>query len=237
MEDLLNRRVPSVKLPGVPLSDSVDFLRDITRANLYVDWKALELAGVTENTRITVFATNLPLREAFQRILDCTGSHALEIHVMHGMIVVSTTLNFADRKAQKGPYLAELSDATETAAVLDRPLPSVQLPSVRFADAIDFLRDITGNVFLVKWDKLKAAGIDKNNPVSLTGQDIPISCVLYFILDQAGEGKLGYVTEPTDGMGWDKKLRRMAPRKVELITISTIDDLVASKAKPTTRPN
>jgi len=160
----------------------------------------------------------------------------LEIQVMHGTIVVSTKLNFADRKAQKDPYLTELSDAAQAAEALDRNLPSVQLPSVPFAEAIDFIRDITGNKILVRWDKLKAAGIDRNHPVTVMLHDARVSDVLYFILDQAGEGKLGYVTEPTDGMGWDRKLKRMVPQKVELITICTIDDLVASRTAATTRP-
>ena len=236
MEAQLDRHLPSVQLPGVALSDCIDFLRDVTGANVYVDWNAIELAGITKDTRVTVTATDIPVRQAFQKVLESTGSNSLEIHVMHGAIVVSTKLNFADRKAQRGPYLAEFSDAAQAAEALDRNLPSVQLPSVAFAEAIDFIRDITGNKFHVRWDKLMAAGIDRNHPVAVMLHDVRVSDVLYFLLDQAGEGKLGYVTEPTDGMGWDRKLKRMVPQKVELITISTIDDLVASKTAATTRP-
>jgi hypothetical protein len=216
----------------------MDFIRDITNANVYVDWKAIELAGVTENTRTTLLATNIPLRQAFKKILESTGSHALEIHVMHGAIVVSTILSFADRKAQKGPYLAELSDPTLAAAMWDTRLPSVQLPpTTKFADAVDFLRDITGDDILVDWNKLKAAGIDRNNTVSLVLHDVRVSSVLYFILDQAGDGKLGYVTELAQEMRYDKTLKMRVSKRVGLITISTIDDLVASKTEPTTRPN
>ncbi|MGA2443701.1 MAG: hypothetical protein ABSH08_22330, partial [Tepidisphaeraceae bacterium] len=43
LESLLDRRLPSVQLAGVKLSDSLDFVRDVTGTNIYVDWKAVEL--------------------------------------------------------------------------------------------------------------------------------------------------------------------------------------------------
>jgi hypothetical protein len=89
----------------------------------------------------------------------------------------------------------------------------------------------------VQWDKLKAAGIDRNDPVTVTLHHARVSDVLYFLLDQAGDGKLGYVTEPEVAMRYDKIPKMRVPKRIELITISTIDDLLASKTKPTTRPN
>jgi hypothetical protein len=237
MEDLLNRHLASVQLPGVALSDSIDFIRDITGANVYVDWKAIALGGVTQNTRVKLRATNISVRQAFEKLLKATGSNALEIRVMHGAIVVSTRLNFADRKAQKGPYLAELSDSSKDAAVLERHIASVQLPQVSLSDGIDFMRDITGVPIEVKWKPLAAAGINMNTQITLTIHDAQVSSVLYFILDQAGDGKLAYVTEPTEIMAYDKTLKKSVPMQTELITISTIDDLEAGKAKPATQPN
>jgi hypothetical protein len=236
VEDLLDRHLPRIGLPGVPLSDSIDYIRAITGANIYVDWQAVGLAGVTKDFRVNVDATNIPLRQAFIRILEGTGSNSLEIQAMHGAIVVSTKLDFADRKAQIGPYLADLSDV-QSAAFLDKRLAQVELPLRPLSDAIDYLRDVTGAQILVKWQVLSAAGIDKNTEVTFAAHNISLSSVLYFILDQAGDGKLGYTAKPCEGMLYDKKLKKHVPASVALITISTIDDLEADKTQSTTRPN
>jgi len=236
IEDLLDRHLPSVQLPGVKLSDAIDFIRDVTGENIYVDWKALERAGVTKHSPVTVSATHITIRETFRTILEGTGSSSLEIYVMRSTIVVSTKLNFADRKTQKGPYLAELSDSRNDAAVLEKHIASVQLPQVSLKDATDLVRDLTGVPINVKWKPLAAAGIDRNTPISLTIHDAEFSSVLYFILDQAGDGKLGYVTEPTEIMAYDRTLKKRVRKQTELITISTIDDLEANHA-PATRPN
>jgi hypothetical protein len=226
-----------VQLAGVKLSDSLDFVRDVTGTNIYVDWKAVELAGVTQTIPVDLAATHIPIREALQKILNGTGSSSLEFHVMRGTIVVSTKLNFADRKAQKDPYLAKLSDFSNDAAVLEKHVASLQLPQISLKDALDFVRDVSGVPIEVKWQSLAAAGIDRNTPISLSLRDAQFSSVLYFILDQAGDGKLGYVTEPTQIMAYDRTLKMRVPKQTELITISTINDLEASKAKPATQPN
>ncbi len=92
-------------------------------------------------------------------------------------------------------------------ALLDHRLPTVQLPQVALADAIDFLRDITSANILVNWKALEADGIDKQTQVSATLHDVKFSKVLDIILQQAGGGKLAYTID--EGV----------------ITISTADEL------------
>src|SRR3982751_5490021 len=46
----LNRLLPEVKFQGQTLKDCIDFLRDISGANLHVNWRALEAAGVGADT-------------------------------------------------------------------------------------------------------------------------------------------------------------------------------------------
>ncbi|MGD0770066.1 MAG: hypothetical protein ABSB42_17920 [Tepidisphaeraceae bacterium] len=93
-------------------------------------------------------------------------------------------------------------------ALLDKRLPSVQLPQVALSDAMDFLRDITGANILVNWKALEAAGIDKQSTqVSVMLHDVKFSKVLDIILQEAGAGKLAYTI---DG---------------GVITISTADEL------------
>jgi hypothetical protein len=241
LEDLkaeaqLNRRLPSVQLPSVPFPDAIDFLRDITGANIYVDWKTVQLAGVDQQTHITVMEQNIVFKNALNEIFKSAGVNSLQAHVIGGVIVISTKLGFADRKNQMGPYLRELSKDAEVAPVLDKVLPRVQLPRVALSDAILFLTDITGADILVKWKKLQEEGIQQNTQVSLTVRDIRFSTVLDFLLDQAGNGKLGYVAEPIE-VKYRDKLQNEKTRKTAMITISTIDDLLDSAKSPTTQPN
>jgi general secretion pathway protein D len=92
-------------------------------------------------------------------------------------------------------------------ALLDHRLPTVQLPQVPLADAIDFLRDITTANILVNWKALEADGIDKQTQVTATLHDVKFSKVLDVILQEAGGGKLAYTID--EGV----------------ITISTADEL------------
>ncbi|MGD0464905.1 MAG: hypothetical protein ABSB74_20665 [Tepidisphaeraceae bacterium] len=93
-------------------------------------------------------------------------------------------------------------------ALLDHRLPSVSLPQVPLADAIDFLRDLTSANILVNWKALEADGIDKQSTqVTVTLHDVKFSKVLDIILKEAGGGKLAYTID--EGV----------------ITISTADEL------------
>jgi len=228
---LLDGRLPKVNLAEVQLSDAIDFVHDITGANIYVDWKAIELAGVTKSVRVEVTATDIPVGEVLKKILKATGSDSLEFRVMQGLIIVSTKLNFADRKSQIGPYLAEFSDPFQPAKMLDRRLPNVQLPGVSLSDALGFVGDVTGLVIDTKWQALAAAGIDQNTEISLNFHDVLFSTLLNLILDQAGNGKLGYITKPA------QIVVRGVPMRAESVTISTIEDLEAGHSRPTTQPN
>jgi hypothetical protein len=66
----LDRKLPEVTFDKVPLGDVIDFLRDVTSANIEVDWKALAAAGVQKNKSLTVRARNLKFSQALRLILD-----------------------------------------------------------------------------------------------------------------------------------------------------------------------
>jgi hypothetical protein len=235
LEHNLNKKLPKVELPAYPLSGAFDFLRDVTALNFYVDWKTLALAGVTPQMRVTVSEQYIPTRQALTEILSATGSDALEFHLVQGAVLVSTKLDFEDRKKRIGPYLRIFSAAAGPARDMNKRLPRVEmpfpstLPAVPFVDAIDWLRDVSNVNILVKWDVLKAAGIPRTAPISLQLQNVRFSTILWLMLDQAGDQKLGYVTEMTEMTFKNHKEKRT------LVIISTVDDLMAAKGA-TTQP-
>ncbi|MGD0139696.1 MAG: hypothetical protein ABSD28_12520 [Tepidisphaeraceae bacterium] len=149
-------------------------------------------------------------REEFDYNLERTLNQVDEAQIPYGDIF---------RFPENWPDISTLRDAEaknsnvskEDQAVqvlLDKRLPSVQLPQVALSDAIDFLRDITGANILVNWKALEAAGIDKQSTqVSVTLRDVKFSKVLDIILQEAGAGKLAYTID--EGV----------------ITVSTADEL------------
>src|SRR5207249_2105153 len=49
----LDRKLPEVKFDAVAFSDSIDWMRDVTGANIFVNWRALEAAGIDKNTPVS----------------------------------------------------------------------------------------------------------------------------------------------------------------------------------------
>ena len=66
----LDRVVPELKFRAVPLSDTIDFLKDISGVPFIVDWDALAKAGVKKTSPVTVDAKNLKFKDAITMILD-----------------------------------------------------------------------------------------------------------------------------------------------------------------------
>lgn len=88
----LNRPLPAVTFDAVGLSDVVDFLRDVSGADIFVNWKALEAAGVQRTTPISVKARNVAFGTALQLILDSAGGPKarLAFEMRNGVITIST---------------------------------------------------------------------------------------------------------------------------------------------------
>jgi hypothetical protein len=55
----LERQIPETPFDGTPLTDVVDYLRDITNANIFVNWRALEAGGIDRNTPVTAKLRNV----------------------------------------------------------------------------------------------------------------------------------------------------------------------------------
>jgi hypothetical protein len=80
--------------------------------------------------------------------------------------------------------------ASEARALLDKRLPAAKLDNVALADAIDFLRDISGVNITVDWKALEAIGISKNAQINLNLHDVSAGKVLSLMLSEAGPGDL-----------------------------------------------
>ncbi len=73
------------------LEKVINFLRDNTGTNIFVNWKALEAAGLDRNTPVSVSLRDVPFSKALTTILASVGGTAnLSYTVDDGVITIST---------------------------------------------------------------------------------------------------------------------------------------------------
>jgi uncharacterized membrane protein YgcG len=88
----LGRSLPEIKFDGRSLEECIDFIRDITDANIVVNWKALEGAGVTKDTLVNLKLRNVTLKKALTLILsEAAAGNGVTYDVSDGVIEITTT--------------------------------------------------------------------------------------------------------------------------------------------------
>ncbi|MGN6504117.1 MAG: hypothetical protein ACTHM6_01000, partial [Tepidisphaeraceae bacterium] len=95
---LLNKTLPEIPFDNVGFADVVQFLRDTTQANIFVNWKALEVAGIDRNAPVTLRLRNVKFSKVLKTILDSvSGGSASKLGytVDEGVITISTQEDLA----------------------------------------------------------------------------------------------------------------------------------------------
>jgi hypothetical protein len=88
----LNQRLPEVKFQGQTLRDCFDFVRDVSGANIHVNWRALEAAGVAPDSPVNVRLREVPLRKVLNVLLSEAAPGAnLTYYTSEGVIEVTTS--------------------------------------------------------------------------------------------------------------------------------------------------
>jgi hypothetical protein len=88
----LDRIVPDLKFDKTPCAEVFDWLHEQTRANIAVNWQALEAEGIDRTTPITLRLTGLPLRRVIELVGEQMGKGEARItsYASRGAIEVST---------------------------------------------------------------------------------------------------------------------------------------------------
>jgi hypothetical protein len=103
----LSTRLPELNFQGVTINDALDFLRDVSGANITVNWKALEGAGMTRDAQVNLHLTGITLRKALDMILtEASGGDTLSYVVDQGVIEI-TTRDLADHMMVTRVYPVE----------------------------------------------------------------------------------------------------------------------------------
>ena len=95
MRLVLARTLPNVELDEVALDDALDFLRDVTAANIVVDWDELELMGVDRSTPVSLRLGQVRVRQLLTLMLQQAGD-GLAFYAEDNVVYV-TTQDEADR--------------------------------------------------------------------------------------------------------------------------------------------
>lgn len=97
---MLERRLPELNFNGNKLSDIVDFMRDVTGANIFVNWKALQAAKITKDTPVTLRIRDVQVSKALDLILtDAAGENNKLAWIRDEDVIIISTV--ADLKKEK----------------------------------------------------------------------------------------------------------------------------------------
>jgi type II secretory pathway component GspD/PulD (secretin)/tetratricopeptide (TPR) repeat protein len=88
----LDKRLPEVKFDAVGFNDVIEFLRDVSGANIFVNWRALEAAGIDRNAPVTARLRDVAFRKALDVILQDVGGGTVKLAytIDQGVITIST---------------------------------------------------------------------------------------------------------------------------------------------------
>ena len=89
----LDRLLPELTFDEVAFADVIDFLRDITNANIFVNWRAVEGAGIDRNAPVSVRLRQVAFGKALEVVLDGVGGDEVDLsyEVDRGVITISAT--------------------------------------------------------------------------------------------------------------------------------------------------
>lgn len=214
-ESAIDKKLPEVNFSAIAFSDVVDFFRDVTGANLFVDWKAIEAAGLSKDAPVTLRVRDVSFGKALQLVLDSVSDanaklaftldeNVIQIGVVKPTAGTPQAAHNPHQPATSGTGTFGIEKPRESdpqlKALLEKKLPEVNFSDTPFSDTIDFLRDITGTNVFVNWKALEAAGIDKNESVTLRVRNVSFGKVLDLLLQSAGGSVVQLTYEADQGV-------------------------------------
>jgi hypothetical protein len=190
----LAREIPRIDFAGQGLADVIDFMRDVTGMNIFVNWAALENAKVNQDAPVHLKGENIPLRTCLIKILAGVekSKGSLQFTVEDGVIIIS------DINDPKNPVATVVTGLPENS---DRRLPELNFAGQGLSDVFDFMRDVTGLKLNVDWDALKKVGIEKNSAVKVRIKDTKTSTCISLIMQSVNGGKTSLQCTFKDGVG------------------------------------
>ena len=89
-KQLLNSRVSIIDFNQIALADALEYLRDTTGMNIFVNWAALESIGVDQSTPITVKLRQIGVRKLLDLMLNSASPGQLSWFVDDNVIHITS---------------------------------------------------------------------------------------------------------------------------------------------------
>jgi len=87
--ELLRKTINNVAFTNVTLRDALEFIRDATGANFFVDWPVLESQGIAADAVVNVTLKDVPAWDALQLALRSVNAQ-ITCNIENGIVVIST---------------------------------------------------------------------------------------------------------------------------------------------------
>jgi len=94
IHDRLDRRLPEINFRGQEFRDVIDFLRDISGSSIYVDWRAIEKAGIRKDAPISLRVKDVRFSKMVEMILAQVPGGPLVSGEEDGCILITTQAEF-----------------------------------------------------------------------------------------------------------------------------------------------
>jgi type II secretory pathway component GspD/PulD (secretin)/tetratricopeptide (TPR) repeat protein len=121
----LERKLPEVRFENVAFQDVIDFLRDVSLANIFVNWRAIELAGINRTEPVTARLRDVKFSKALETILRDVGGGTVRLGytIDEGVITISTEDDLASNVVTR---VYDIRDLIVSVADFDNP-PDFQI--------------------------------------------------------------------------------------------------------------
>src|SRR4051812_14620185 len=107
----LDRKIPSVNFTDVRLVDAIDFLRDVSGANIHVNWRSIDKAGLDRDTPINIHVKEVTLAKALSMVLaDASVGIDLKWMFDQGVIEIAPADCFPERYFTSFTNVRDLAD-------------------------------------------------------------------------------------------------------------------------------
>lgn len=103
----LGQTIQQIQADGISVAKVIDYLRTISGANIVVNWKALEAAGISQDAPITLDVRGLTLRKALQLVLDQTSPTVPLTWDVDQNVISITTQDEADKVMITKVYIVD----------------------------------------------------------------------------------------------------------------------------------
>ena len=137
-----------VNFDAARLENVVDYFRNVTGQNFVVDWAALEQAGVTRDTPVTMRVANLSADQALRLVLrQVAQAEPLSFRPVDGVVAVSTVRVLGNPPPTSREAYDRVTDNPFLAAI-DNPLStfSVDVDTASYANVRRFLTSGGGSL-------------------------------------------------------------------------------------------